>query len=303
MKSRIVLLFLLLSGVVAQAQKVSFDGYKTVNGVKLYCKVIGEGEPILVIHGGPGYAHNYFLPYLKTLAKTNKVILYDQRSTGKSEIPKDSLGCSHKNMVDDIEGLRKAFGIQKLVIMAHGWASKLAVNYAFKYPSSLKTIIFVAPTPLNHQYDAYMQKYTTDHKYTSPYMPMKNKIINLTVSNQEVRMRLAFLSVMFVPENEEKVTLYFPPNWGDKQRALFKGLGSDNFKYDYDYYPVLSKIKANILLIHGDADAVPLEAEDKMLRSIGNGRLVRMGKSGHFPFIEEEQEFAKQVTAFMKDFK
>jgi pimeloyl-ACP methyl ester carboxylesterase len=116
-------------------------------------------------------------------------------------------------------------------------------------------------------------------------------------------MRLAFLSVMYVPENEEKVKLYFPNNWGDKQRALFKGLGSDNYKYDYDYYPALSKIKANVLLIHGDADATPLEAEDKLLRSIGNGRLVRMGKSGHFPFIEEEQEFTKQVNAFLKDFK
>jgi proline iminopeptidase len=303
MKHRIVLLFFLFLVIAAHAQKVSFDGYKTINGVRIYCKVIGEGEPILVVHGGPGFAHNYFLPFLKTLAKTNKVILYDQRSTGRSDIPKDSLGCTHRNMIDDIEGLRKAFGIQKLNIMSHGWASKLAVNYAMKYPSALRSLVFVSPTPLNHKWDAYMQKYTTEKKYTPQYLPMKNKIINLPLGNIEVRMRLAFLSVMFKPENEEKITLYFPPDFGDKQRALFAGLSFDNAKYDYDYYPVLYKIKTKVLLVHGDSDATPIEAEDMMLRSFGNGKLVRMGKSGHFPFIEEEAEFAKHVSDFVNNIR
>jgi proline iminopeptidase len=303
MKSRLVLFFLLLFTAFAHAQTPSFEGYKTINGCKLYCKVIGEGEPMLIIHGGPGMAHDYFLPYMLPLAKTNKLIFYDQRSTGRSDIPKDSFGASHKKMVDDIEGLRKAFGIKKLNIMAHSWASKLAVNYALKYPANLKSIVFVSPAPLNHEYDAAMQKYTTDKKYEPQFKEAKDKVMNMQVGGIEVRMRLAFLSLMYVPENIEKLKLVFPPNYGDLQRSLFAGLGSDFRKYDMDYYPMLTKIKCPVLLIHGNADATPLEAEQRLVSGVANGKMVQMEHSGHFPFIEEEDIFAENVSSFVNAIK
>lgn len=303
MKSRIVLLLFVLFTTIAGAQKVSFDGYKNINGCKLYCKVIGEGEPILVIHGGPGMAHDYFLPYLYSLAKTNKVILYDQRSTSKSAIPEDSFGASHKNMIDDIEGLRKAFEINKINIMAHSWASKLAINYALKYPANLRSVVFCTPSPLNHQYDEVLQKITTDKKFTDRYKGKKDEIINRHVTGIEIRMRLAFLSLMYVPENIDKVKLMFPLNYADLQIALFRGLGSDNEKYDKDYYPQLGKVKCPVLVVHGDADATPLEADERLAKGVKNGKLIRMPQSGHFPFIEEEQSFSKQVSGFVNSIK
>ncbi|MBS1771542.1 MAG: alpha/beta fold hydrolase [Bacteroidetes bacterium] len=292
---------LLFTAVTSFAQKTSFDGYKTVNGVKIYCKVIGEGEPILVIHGGPGMPHDYFLPYLNALAKTHKVILYDQRSTGRSGIPKDTLtGCTHKNMIEDIEGLRKAFGIGKLNIMAHSWGAKLAVIYALKYPANLKSIVFCAPATFNHDYDAVMQKYTTDNAYTPKYKSAKTKIQMMHVSAIEIRMRLAFLSLMYIPENIEKVKIVFPDEYADKQTALMRGLSSDYKTYDKDYYPLLGKITCPVLVIHGDADATPVEADERLAKSVKNGKMVRMAQSGHFPFIEETEKFAQVVSGFVK---
>lgn len=300
MKSRILALLFVVLGFTAVAQKVSFEGYKVVNGVKLYCLAIGEGEPILVLHGGPGLPHDYFLPYLYELAKTNKVIMYDQRSTGMSGIPKDTFtGCSHKNMIEDIEGLRKAFGIKKLNLMSHSWSSKLALNYALKYPQNMRSLVFVSPSPFNHQYDAVMQKYTTDNKYQPKYKAAKDKVINMQVSGIEVRMRLAYLSLMYTPSNIEKVKIMFPDNYADKQRSLFAGLGTDNKRYDVDYYPLLSRIKCPVIVLHGDADATPLEAEERLVKGVAKGKLVRFDKSGHFPFIEEERKFATVVGSFV----
>jgi proline iminopeptidase len=59
-------------------------GYIQTNGINTFYKILGEGEPIIVVHGGPGMAHNYLLPKFKRLAKNFKVIFYDQRACGKT---------------------------------------------------------------------------------------------------------------------------------------------------------------------------------------------------------------------------
>jgi proline iminopeptidase len=64
MKNALFLICLLATAcaVRRQAQAPSVDsGFVTVNGAKLYYTAIGKGTPLLVLHGGPGMDHNYFL--------------------------------------------------------------------------------------------------------------------------------------------------------------------------------------------------------------------------------------------------
>src|SRR6266850_676176 len=78
------------------------DGLKKINGTSLYLKIVGRGEPIVIVHGGPGMNHSYFIPHLDKLARKYKIVFYDQRASGKSSIPSaDSI--SLKFFVDDIE--------------------------------------------------------------------------------------------------------------------------------------------------------------------------------------------------------
>jgi proline iminopeptidase len=297
------LLFILCAGYSAYGQEVSFDGLKEINGIKLYCKVIGKGEPVLVIHGGPGIGHQYFLPYMEELAKTHQLIFYDQRSTGKSAIPKDSLGASHENMINDIEALRKAFGISKVNLLTHSWGAKLVVNYALKYPGNIKSIIFSNPSPMNHDYDSVQAAIVNKKKYEPGFKEKKEEIQNKQISIIEIKMRFAFLGSIYAPETIDKIALTFPEDFADRQIALFKGLGSDWQKYDRDLYPELQKIKSPSLIIHGDADAMPVTAAERFTSSLANARLVRFEKSGHFPFIEEPQKFAETIDSFIKTVK
>src|SRR6185369_4882195 len=50
----------------------------------LYSREIGRGRPIIVLHGGPDFDHGYLLPDLDRLAKTFRLISYDQRGRGRS---------------------------------------------------------------------------------------------------------------------------------------------------------------------------------------------------------------------------
>ncbi len=73
------------------------EGFVDVNGLFLYYTELGEGQPLIVLHGGPGGTHNYFLPYLLPLARTNRIIFMDERGSGRSGKLEDASGYTVEN--------------------------------------------------------------------------------------------------------------------------------------------------------------------------------------------------------------
>jgi len=65
-------------------QPAPLDGYLPVENARLYYRAIGQGQPILLLHGGPDFDHNYFLPDMDRLSDSFRLIYYDQRGRGKS---------------------------------------------------------------------------------------------------------------------------------------------------------------------------------------------------------------------------
>src|SRR6266481_3536103 len=55
-----------------------------VGNADLYSREIGQGQPIIVLHGGPDFDHSYFLPEMDRLSDSFRLIYYDQRGRGKS---------------------------------------------------------------------------------------------------------------------------------------------------------------------------------------------------------------------------
>lgn len=98
------------------------------NDAQIFCRVFGKGEPIIVVHGGPGLSQDYLLPQMAKLAQTNLVIFYDQRGCGLSTgaINEDSIQI--KTFVDDLEAIRKSFGYKKVTVLGHSWGGFLAMD-------------------------------------------------------------------------------------------------------------------------------------------------------------------------------
>ncbi len=62
----------------------SKSGHISVESGKLFYQRFGKGDPIIVVHGGPGLDQGYLLPQMLELAKDHEVIFYDQRGSGRS---------------------------------------------------------------------------------------------------------------------------------------------------------------------------------------------------------------------------
>ncbi len=138
---------IIFSICLAAANMAFADTFVQNGETRLFCKVIGKGSPLVVLHGGPGMSQVYLLPYMEELAKTHQVIFYDQRGCGQSEgsVNKDTISLAH--FIDDIEAIRKHFAIKKITLVGHSWGGHLAMNYAVSHPEMVDKLVLINSTP------------------------------------------------------------------------------------------------------------------------------------------------------------
>jgi proline-specific peptidase len=95
---------------------------------------------LLVLHGGPGFPHDY-LEDLAGLADTGRpVVFYDQLGCGKSDHPDDPALWVMDTFVDEIGVVRDALGLDRLHLLGHSWGGWLALEYALGRPSGLASL-------------------------------------------------------------------------------------------------------------------------------------------------------------------
>lgn len=117
------------------------EGFIDAHGVLIYYAEVGNGAPLMIVHGGPGASHDYFLPYLLPLARRNHLIFIDERGSGKSEKLEDPGGYTVENMVEDVEAVRQGLNLGKISLLGHSYGGVLAEAYALKYQKNLTHLI------------------------------------------------------------------------------------------------------------------------------------------------------------------
>jgi proline iminopeptidase len=131
-----------LSAATSRSRRLpAAGGFVDAHGVLIYYVEFGKGPPLVVLHGGPGADHTYFLPWLLPLARTHRLIFIDERGSGRSERLQDTSKYTVEGMVEDIEAVRVALGLGKISLLGHSCGGVLAEAYALKYQQHLSHLI------------------------------------------------------------------------------------------------------------------------------------------------------------------
>src|SRR6266700_845695 len=107
------------------------EGFIAVEGGRVWYRIAGEartGVPLLSLHGGPGYPHDYLEP-LELLSDERPVIFYDQLGCGKSDRPDDKTLWRIDRFVLELAQVRAALGLDRMHLFGHSWGTMLAVDY------------------------------------------------------------------------------------------------------------------------------------------------------------------------------
>lgn len=272
---------------------------------QLFCRSIGVGKPLIVIHGGPGLTQDYLLPQMYELAKHNFVIFYDQRSCGKStgEINKDTL--TIESFVNDIEAIRKAYNLDQFSILGHSWGGFLAMQYTIKHQQYVDKLILSNSIPSTSEGYALF-----DEEYQKRMNPIQEEIkeISKTLEIQsgapgimEKLYRLIFSQYCYSTEKANALNLDMTSTAllnGNKINTLFReNVLHQPFNLNND----LNALKISTLVLHGDVDPIPPMTAKIIHENIPGSKYVLLQNCGHFPYVEQPAIYFKLINDFLNN--
>jgi proline-specific peptidase len=113
----------------------------SIRDVRLFVQVIGDGYPLVLMHGGPGADHWTMLPF-RRCADRFTLVFYDHRGNGRSVgAPVSSM--TWENLTADADALRQQLGFDKWAVLGHSFGGHVALEYALRYPDNLSHLVLL----------------------------------------------------------------------------------------------------------------------------------------------------------------
>lgn len=105
------------------------EGLLEVPGGKVWWGAVGEGGlPLLCVHGGPGFTHNYLEAFID-LADERPVVFYDQLGCGRSERPRDTSLWTLERHVEELAQVVAGLELERFHLFGSSWGGMLAMQY------------------------------------------------------------------------------------------------------------------------------------------------------------------------------
>jgi len=312
----IVIVSFAMCALPSPAQTSNGNGgeYAWVNGAHLWYQTKGKGDPVVIIPGGPGDSHIYLTPWFDELAKRYKVIYFDAFGRGKSDRAKDPSEYTFERDVKDLDGLRKALGIDRWSVIGHSYGGMVAQAYAIEFPNSVDKLVLS-----NTFYDAEMWQENNDNsnnEIRNQFPEIWDQLVKLRhdgfVSSSPECQRIygqvpSGLLYFYDPSNASKVrsdslsmnpSVYYQLVGADGDFLIEGDVGK------LDFRNALKSLKMPVLIIAGRFDRVSVPAFSVKFRDYApQAKFVMFEKSGHLPFIEETEKYFKTVSDFLKEGK
>lgn len=293
------------------------EGFVDSGGVLIYYKAIGAGEPLLVLHGGPGASHDYMLPYLLPLARTNRLIFIDERGSGRSSKLDDPTGYTVEAMVHDVEAVRDKLGLGKIALLGHSFGGVLAQAYAFEHQDRLTHLIlastFHSTRQLNEVFRSMKANMAPELRDRIDAMERAG-LFGRGKDYEKHRYTDAYMVAAWGEG-------YFPYLYGRRPDAnydpvasgvmswdLYRAMWGSNGEFVVDgnlvsveYADRLATLTVPTLVAVGDHDQVDPSLSRDMQARIPGAQLVVFPKSGHMTFVDQPAMFVKTVDAFIHE--
>jgi len=268
---------------------------RAVRGVEIFERRVGNGPPVVVLHGGPGAHHDYLLPGFDLLGEGRMLIYYDQRGGGRSPVGRD-VPVGWREQVADLEALRSVWGLDRLTLAGYSWGGLLAMLYAIEHSQRVERLALVSPAPATRAARAVFEERFQARTLSPALQAARGE---LRASGLRERDPAAYQRRLF----DFAVAGYFhdPGRVGEltpfrlterTQKEVWATLGN------YDLRPALRALQVPAHVVHGDDDPIPLESARDTAECLRAGLTV-LGDCGHVPHVEAPAEFVAALDPFL----
>ncbi|HEY8705560.1 MAG TPA: alpha/beta fold hydrolase [Gaiellaceae bacterium] len=256
-------------------------------GVRIAYEVLGEGEPLLFVHG-LGYDRRGWGPLPALLADEFEVVLFDNRGVGESDVPDGPYAVSQ--MAADAVAVLDAAGIDRAHVFGVSLGGYIAQEIALTYPDRVRKLVLASTAPGG----------TRSHPMPQAGLEAFGRFPTL---EREAGLRLMVESSLGVhgvrerPELVEEIFAYRlerAPTLAGWQAQAYAGA-------TFDAYDRIPEIAAPTLVIQGGADTVvdPRNA-DLLGELIPGARVEVVPERGHLVVWQEAELLAPIVREFLR---
>lgn len=134
-----VLIAMLLVGCSPEPYTTHFRGYADIDDIRMYYEVHGEGEPILLLHGGTGHIQKDWSKIIPILAPQYQLIVPESRARGRSTDSDKPLG--YDLLADDVIELMDYLDIERAHVVGKSDGGIIGLNLALRYPNRLLKVV------------------------------------------------------------------------------------------------------------------------------------------------------------------
>jgi proline iminopeptidase len=279
------------------------EGFVPVKDAELFYREIGQGQPIIIIHGGPDFDHTYLLPDMDRLSASYRLVYYDQRGRGRSRGQLRLEEINIDQTVQDLDELRKFLKLESVAILGHSWGGHVAMHYAIQYPGRVSHMLLMNTAPASYKdYVLFRQ----DRLARMAAHAEKLNVLKASAAFQAgdphavVEYYRMMISTTFKHvENLERLNL----NW--TQADILRGRAVEDrfmeglfWSEGFTLIPQLQRLRNPTLVIHGDYDWIPVGCAAHIAEAIPGARLAVLQDCGHFAYIEAPDEVRKAMADF-----
>jgi proline iminopeptidase len=284
------------------------EAWVPVDGAQLFCRDVGAGEPIVVLHGGPEFDHAYFLPELDRLADSFRLIYYDQRGRGRSARGVRPADVTLSSDVEDIDGVRGHFGLESVAVLGHSWGGALAMEYAIRQPTRVSHVILMDTVPASPDGWQALREHLTRGRAPADREAMAAIAATDAYGSGDLAAEAEYLRHHFRmtvrrPEHLEALVARLRSNFSEESVLLARAIDQRLFdetarSASWDLFPALRQLDVPTLVLHGEQDFIPVAVAAGIADAVPGARLSVLSGCGHFTYLEAPERVHDEIARF-----
>lgn len=278
---------------------------------KVWTKKVGDGKiKVLLLHGGPGFSHDYMECFDDFLPKEGmEIYYYDQLGCGNSDAPADTTLWNIPRYVEEVEQVRKGLGLNDFYIVGHSWGTLLAMEYLDKYQAHVKGAVFsnmTASIADYIDYSAILKKRLFSTRDLAIYDSLDRIKAYTTPQYTELLMEKLYTKVICRlpldkwPEPLNRAFKKVNPTIYVQMQGVDEFHVTGNFK-NWDFWSRLPNIKIPALVLGGLHDEMNPESMKKEGRLLPNSRTFLCPEGSHMAMYDDQQRYFTTLTTFLKE--
>jgi proline iminopeptidase len=286
---------LLIALIIAAAMhgQVFREGKVPREGFDLYYRVAGAGRYVAILSGGPGFDCDYMLPVAREVSKYRQAVLIELRGTGRSR-PRaiNAETVNLKMYIADLEAVRGQLGVDRWTLLGHSGGALFAMQYAAAHAEHVDALVLVGSGPVA----TYMDDAAGDN-VTMRLLPNERKDLQRPDLSFEEAVRITLPGQFFDRSKGLEMAAGFRPEslHPEVMGLLLKEL----LPPDGDLRPALRGFARPVLVVAGRQDPHDPHVQHENHLAFKNSTLRFVPRSGHFPWIEQPDQFYSILREFL----